>query len=94
MISFNDTYQRGVRAKYEHKHTQDHDNTVFKESEQRDATVTLWRQSKDMNKDWKDNSESCAADGADERNEVIQLRYTDRQDTCNEIKHKSQIWKH
>ena len=31
-----------------------------------------------MNEDWKDDSKSRAADGADKRDEVIQLRYTER----------------
>lgn len=77
MVSFNDACHRSVRAKHEHKHAQHHDDAVFKESEQRDAPVAFRGQSEDMNEDWEDDSKSCAADGADQRDEVIQLRYTD-----------------
>ena len=47
-----------------------------------------------MNEDWKNNSESGAADGADKRDEVIQLGYTDRQDAYNETELKLLICKH
>ena len=86
LISFNDTCHRGVRTKHEHKHAHDHDNAVLKENKQRYAPVAFWSQSEDMNEDWKDNSKGCAADGADKRDKVVQLRYTDCQEACNEIK--------
>ena len=85
-ISFNDACHRGVRAKHEHKHAHNHDKTVFKENRQRDASIAFWSQSEDMNEDWKDNSKSRTADGAHKWDEVIQLRYTDCQEACNEIK--------
>ena len=39
-----------------------------------------------MNKNWEDNSQSCATNGADQCDEIIQLRYTDCHDAYKEIR--------
>lgn len=47
-----------------------------------------------MNKNREDDGESRAADGADQRDEIIQLRYTDCHDACEETRDKIRPGKH
>ena len=42
-----------------------------------------------MNKNWEDNSQSCATNGADQCDEIIQLRYTDCHDAYKEIRREN-----